>query len=105
MSDNDSQELHIQIQYRLMEELAARKRAEAALQQAKETAETATRHKSEFLANMSHELRTPLNAIFPPASISSLSSMTSLTSPRSKPGRWSWSQPYLTSESFWRVVW
>ena len=63
MSDNDSQELHIQIQYRLMEELAARKRAEAALQQAKETAETATRHKSEFLANMSHELRTPLNAI------------------------------------------
>jgi signal transduction histidine kinase/ActR/RegA family two-component response regulator len=40
-----------------------RKRAEAALQQAKETAEAATRHKSEFLANMSHELRTPLNAI------------------------------------------
>jgi two-component system NtrC family sensor kinase len=31
MSDKDSQELHIQIQYRLMEELAARKRAEEAL--------------------------------------------------------------------------
>ena len=63
MSEYDSHELEVQIQYRLMEELAARKRAEAALQQAKETAETATRHKSEFLANMSHELRTPLNAI------------------------------------------
>ena len=63
MSAHDSHELEVQIQYRLMEELAARKRAEAALQQAKETAEAATRHKSEFLANMSHELRTPLNAI------------------------------------------
>jgi CheY-like chemotaxis protein len=63
MTDKNSHELEVQIQYRLMEELAARKRAEAALQQAKEAAEAATRHKSEFLANMSHELRTPLNAI------------------------------------------
>lgn len=63
MSERDNHELEVQIQYRLMEELAARRRAEAALQQAKETAEAATRHKSEFLANMSHELRTPLNAI------------------------------------------
>ena len=79
--------------------------------------EAASRHKSEFLANMSHELRTPLNAVIgsprccssecsvssttsrtstsrtstPPASTSCRSSTTSWTSPRSRPGGWSWS--------------
>ncbi|OCR02568.1 histidine kinase [Oscillatoriales cyanobacterium USR001] len=44
-------------------EIAERKNAEAALQEALHKAEAASRAKSTFLANMSHELRTPLNAI------------------------------------------
>jgi signal transduction histidine kinase/CheY-like chemotaxis protein len=47
----------------LRAEVDERKRAEAALCQAKEAAEAAARAKSEFLANMSHEIRTPMNGI------------------------------------------
>lgn len=43
--------------------LAQTQQQSAALRQAKEIADAASRAKSEFLANMSHELRTPLNAV------------------------------------------
>ncbi len=47
----------------LLRDITELKEAEAAMRQAKETAEAASQMKGTFLANVSHELRTPLTSV------------------------------------------
>ncbi len=56
-------------------QVVIRQRAEADLQRAKASAESANRAKSEFLTTMSHEMRTPMNAILGMADLLSESSL------------------------------
>jgi signal transduction histidine kinase/CheY-like chemotaxis protein len=47
----------------LMQEIAAHRKTDAALQKAKEASESANAAKSRYVTGLSHELRTPLNSI------------------------------------------
>ena len=48
----------------LMDEIDAHKRTDAALQKAKEVAESANVAKTRYIAGLSHEIRSPLNSIY-----------------------------------------
>jgi signal transduction histidine kinase len=48
----------------LMEEIEAHQRTDAALQRAKEVAESANLAKTRYIVGLGHEIRTPLNSIF-----------------------------------------
>ena len=70
----------------LMQEIEAHKRTDAKLQQAKESAEAASKAKSRYVVGLSHELRTPLNAVVGYAQILERDPAIPLAPPRCDPG-------------------
>ncbi|NGY03143.1 ATP-binding protein [Solimonas terrae] len=63
-SRNNAQQETVRQTAMLMDEIDAHERTDAALQKAKEIAESANEAKSRYVIGISHEIRSPLNSIF-----------------------------------------